>query len=386
MPDSVRWNYPTDVRFGAGLIGTLGAACQELAISRPLFVTDPGLAAMGMTKDAVQCCRDAGLGVDLFSDIKGNPTAANVAAGIAAYREGGHDGVVAFGGGSALDAAKAVAFLAGQTRPIWDFEDVGDNWKRADPAGIAPVVAIPTTAGTGSEVGRAASITDETQDLKRLVFHPRMLPRIVLLDPELTVGLPPVMTAATGMDALSHNLEAFCAPGDHPMARGIAVEGCRIAAEFLPTAVRDGDDIEARGRMLVASAMGAVAFQRGLGAMHALAHSLGGAFDAHHGTLNAVLMPYVLLANRAAIEDDIAYLTGCLGLDRGFPAFIDWVLELRAEVGMPHALAEIGIPNDAPHRIGRMAAIDPAAATNPIPFTATAYEVICRNAIEGRLD
>lgn len=386
MSEPVRWNYPTDVRFGAGLIGALGDACLELSISRPLFVTDPGLAALGMTKDAVQCCRDAGLAVGEFSDIKGNPTSANVAAGLSAYREGGHDGVIAFGGGSALDAAKAVALLSGQTRPIWDFEDVGDNWKRADPAGIAPVIAIPTTAGTGSEVGRASSITDEAQNLKRLVFHPGMLPPLVLLDPELGVGLPPGLTAATGMDALSHNLEAFCAPGDHPMARGIAVEGCRIAAKYLPAAVRDGRDVEARGRMLIASSMGAVAFQRGLGAMHALAHSLGGAFDAHHGTLNAILMPYVLLANRGVIEDDIGYLAGCLGLPGNFDGFIDWVLRLRQELGMPHSLAEIDIPADAAHRIGRMAAVDPAAATNPIPFNAARYEKICRDAIEGNLN
>ncbi len=380
------WNYPTAVRFGAGRIAELPAACRELGMARPLLVTDPGLADLPMVKDALANCRAEGLDAALFSDIKGNPTGANVEAGVAAFRAGDHDGVVAFGGGSGLDAGKAVAFMSGQTRPIWDFEDVGDNWSRADPAGIAPIVAVPTTAGTGSEVGRASVITDDEHHVKKIIFHPKILPAIVIADPELTRGLPARITAATGMDALSHNLEAFCAPGYHPMARGIAVEGMRLIHDWLTRAVEDGGNLEARGHMLVASSMGATAFQRGLGAMHALAHPLGALYDAHHGTLNAVVMPYVLLANRPAIEDDIGYAAGCLGLERaGFPAFLDWVLGLRARIGIPDDLRGLDIDAQQAELVGRMAVEDPSASTNPIPFTAEQYAALFRRAVAGDL-
>jgi alcohol dehydrogenase class IV len=380
------WNYPTAVRFGAGRIAELPAACRELGVARPLVVTDPGLADLPMVKDAVANCRAEGLEAGLFSAIKGNPTGANVEAGVAAFHEGDHDGVVAFGGGSGLDAGKAIAFMSGQTRPIWDFEDVGDNWTRADPAGIAPIIAVPTTAGTGSEVGRASVITDDEHHVKKIIFHPRILPQIVIADPELTLGLPARITAATGMDALSHNLEAFCAPGYHPMARGIAVEGMRLIHGWLAHAVEDGGNLEARGHMLVASSMGAAAFQRGLGAMHALAHPLGALYDAHHGTLNAVVMPYVLLANRAAIEDDIAYAAGCIGLDRAaFPAFLEWVLGLRERIGIPNDLQGLGIDAKQAELVGRMAVEDPSASTNPIPFTAEQYAALFRRAVAGDL-
>ncbi|MDX1422028.1 MAG: iron-containing alcohol dehydrogenase [Kiloniellales bacterium] len=380
------WNYPTALRFGAGRIAELPAACRELAIARPLIVTDPGLADLPMIADAVASCRAEGLEAGLFSDIKGNPTGANVSAGVAAFRDGAHDGVIAFGGGSGLDAGKAIAFMSGQNRPIWEFEDVGDNWTRADPAGIAPIVAVPTTAGTGSEVGRASVITDDEHHVKKIIFHPRILPQIVIADPALTLGLPAGLTAATGMDALSHNLEAFCAPGYHPMARGIAVEGMRLIHAWLARAVEDGGDLEARGHMLVASAMGATAFQRGLGAMHALSHPLGALYDAHHGTLNAVVMPYVLLANRAAIEEEITYAAGCLGLERaGFPAFLDWVLGLRARIGIAENLAELGIDDRQAELVGRMAIEDPSAGSNPVAFSAEQYAALFRRAVAGDL-
>ncbi len=305
---------------------------------------------------------------------------------MAAFRDGDHDGVVAFGGGSGLDAGKAIAFMSGQSRPIWDFEDVGDNWTRADPAGIAPIVAVPTTAGTGSEVGRASVITDEANHVKKIIFHPQILPQIVIADPALTLGLPARITAATGMDALSHNLEAFCAPGYHPMARGIAVEGMRLIHDWLATAVEDGGNLEARSHMLVASSMGATAFQRGLGAMHALAHPLGALYDAHHGTLNAVVMPYVLVANRPAVEDELAYAAGCIGLDQAsFPAFLDWVLALRARIDIPDTLAGLGIDDAQAELVGRMAVEDPSAGTNPIPFTAEQYTALFRRAVAGDL-
>jgi alcohol dehydrogenase class IV len=356
-------------------------------MSSPLLVTDPGLAGLPMVKDAVEDCEEQGLGISVFSDIKPNPTGENVEAGVEYYRSGGHDGVIAFGGGSGLDAGKAVALMAGQSRPLWDFEDVGDNWLRADAGAIAPIVALPTTAGTGSEVGRASVITDVANHVKKIIFHPKMLPQIVILDPELTFGLPPMITAATGMDALSHNLEAYSSPLYHPMAEGIAVQGIFLVREHLKTAVENGADLEARTQMLVASCMGATAFQRGLGAMHALAHPLGALYDAHHGTLNAVLMPYVLIANRGAIEERIARLSRYLDLAKpGFDGFLEWVLTLRQEIGIPNGLAVLGIDDRQVDRIGRMAVEDPSAGTNPIQFSADEYTALVSRAIEGRLD
>lgn len=382
----MNWNYPTLIRVGAGRIAELPTACQQLGMSAPLLVTDPGLAGLPMVEQALQYCRDQGLKVGLFSAIKGNPTGANVDAGVAAFKAGSHDGVIAFGGGSALDAGKAIALMVGQSRPLWDFEDVGDNYLRVNVAGMAPVVAVPTTAGTGSEVGRASVITDEQARVKRIIFHARMLPALVILDPELTVGLPPKITAATGMDALSHSLEAFCSPVYHPMAEGIALEGMRLVKDYLPRATAQGNDLEARLQMLVASSMGATAFQRGLGAMHALAHPLGALYDAHHGLLNAVLMPYVLMANRAVINEPMERLGRYLGLAQpGFGAVLDWVLDLRATVGIPMTLAEIGIDDAQLERVGQMAEVDPSAGTNPVPFNAQQYSQLLLKALNGEL-
>lgn len=380
------WNYPTPVRVGAGRISELAAACGELGIKAPLLVTDPGLARLAMTTGMVAACEGGGLGIKVFSDIKPNPTGENVNDGIAAYRSGGHDGVIALGGGSGLDVGKAVAVMAGQECALWEIEDVGDNWRRADAARIAPVIAVPTTAGTGSEVSRASLIVNQAEHRKVIIFHPKMLPACVILDPELTVGLPPALTAATGMDALSHNLEAYCSPLFHPMAEGIAIEGMRLTKNHLPAAVENGADIEARTRLLVASTMGATAFQRGLGAMHALAHPLGAVYDTHHGTLNAILMPYVLTANRPAIEQRIARLARYLELAADFDGFVAWVLDLRKRIGIPNDLSQIGIDHARVDEIGRMAVADPSAATNPLPFDAAAYGKIATRAVKGILD
>ncbi|MEM7173416.1 MAG: iron-containing alcohol dehydrogenase [Pseudomonadota bacterium] len=382
MPQAGNWNYPTTFRFGTGRVKEVPEACQTLGMARPLLVTDPGLAALPFVSQVLEDCRAAGLEAEMFSDIKGNPTGENVDAGLAVYRNGNHDGVIALGGGSGLDAAKAIAVMGRQSCSLWDLEDVGDNWTNADPAGIAPVVAVPTTAGTGSEVGRASVITDEAAHVKKIIFHPKMLPEIVIADPELTIGLPAKITAATGMDALSHNLEAFCAPGYHPMARGIAVEGMRLIKEWLPQAVEHGHDIEARGHMLVASSMGATAFQRGLGGMHALAHPLGALFDAHHGMLNAILMPYVLIANRASIHEDLDYLAICLGLTDA-EGVLAWVHELRDRVGIPDNLAAIGIDDAQADKVGEMAVADPSSGTNPIEYTAAEYAAIFKKAVHG---
>jgi len=383
---NVDWNYPTHVRVGSGRIGELAEACQQQGMQSPLLITDPGLAGLPMIEEALAACREAGLECGLFADIQGNPAGSDVTKGIAAFRAGDHDGVIAFGGGSALDAAKAVALMVGQDRPIWDFEDVGDNWTRANAAGIAPIVAVPTTAGTGSEVGRAAVIVDEDKRVKKIIFHPKMLPAIVILDPQLTVGLPSHLTAATGMDALSHSLEALCSPFYHPMAAGIAMEGVRLVQQYLPRAVADGNDIEARSQMLVAACMGATAFQKGLGGMHALAHPLGALYNAHHGLLNAILMPYVLVANRSAIDIRIERLARYLDLaDSGFDGFLRWVLGLRERIGIPHSLAAIDIGDRDAETVGMLAAEDPSARGNPIPLSAGEYSQLFIRAVRGEL-
>ena len=378
---NANWNYPTAIRFGPGRVAELGEACRALGIENPLLVTDPALAKLPMAEAA-----RAAAGARLFCAIHANPVGADVEAGLAAYREGGHDGVIAFGGGSALDAGKVIAFMSGQSRPLWDFEDQADWWSRADPAGIAPVVAVPTTAGTGSEVGRAGVILDQDASVKKVIFHPKMLPGIVILDPELTLGLPPHVTAATGMDALSHCLEAYCAPGFHPMADGIAAEGMKQIRQWLPRAVEDGSDIEARGHMLVAASMGATAFQKGLGGMHALSHPIGALLGSHHGLTNAVLMPYMLAFNRTAIEERLTRLAGYIGLeDSSFEAFLGWIIELRRSLGIPHKLADLGVSEADLDRIAVMAEADPSAGGNPLPFDAAAAQAVLEAAMVGRI-
>lgn len=375
------WNYPTTVWAGPGRAGELPAALKRLGIAKPLLITDEGLATAPMVKSAL-----ALTGAALFAKVKGNPTGRNVEDGLAVLKAGGHDGVIAFGGGSALDAAKAIALMWGQTRPLWDFEDVGDWFKRVDPKGMLPVVAVPTTAGTGSEVGRASVITDEATHTKKIVFHPNMMPGIVISDPELTVGLPPHVTAATGIDAYVHCFEAYCAPGFHPMAEGIALEGMRLVKSFLPRAFANGKDIEARGQMLAAASMGAVAFQKGLGGVHALAHPIGAVYDTHHGLTNAVLLPYVMVHNRAAIEARMGLLARVLDLaNPGFDSVLNWTLEFRAALKIPHTLKEIGVDDARGAEIGVMAEKDPSSGGNPCPVTAMDLEAIFRNAVAGKL-
>jgi alcohol dehydrogenase len=379
------WNYPTSVRFGAGRIAELPEAVRSAGMQRPLLVTDPRLAAMPMVTQALAELKAGGVEAAVFSDVRPNPVAANVEAGVKALKSGGHDGVIAFGGGSALDVGKVIAFMAGQTRPMWDFEDVGDWWTRADPNGIAPIVAVPTTAGTGSEVGRAGVITDESTHTKKVIFHPLMMPKITICDPELTAGMPPVITAGTGMDAFAHCLEAYCGPFYHPLADGIAVEGMRLVKESLARAVRDGHDLEARAHMMAAALMGATAFQKALGAIHALSHPVGALHDTHHGMTNAVFMPYVLAFNRSAIEEKIARLASYLGLAASFGAFLQFVLELRASIGVPHTLPEFGVDDSQADRIAAMAPQDPTAGGNPVPLDEGSARGIFVDALEGRL-
>ncbi|MGE0521182.1 MAG: iron-containing alcohol dehydrogenase [Candidatus Binatia bacterium] len=382
LPMKGNWNYPTRVWSGPGRIAELPRACEELGIARPLIVTDSGLKDSPMIHNALTLVRTA----RLFADVRGNPVAANIEAGLKAYHAGGHDGVIAIGGGSGLDAGKVIAFMSGQARPLWDFEDVGDWWTRADPKGIAPTVAVPTTAGTGSEVGRAGVILNEETRQKKIIFHPKMMPGIVIADPELTMGLPPRITAATGFDAFVHCFEAFCAPGFHPLADGIALEGMRLIKNYLPRATKNGSDMEARSRMLAAASMGATAFQKGLGAIHAIAHPVGSFFGTHHGLTNAVIMPYVIVHNREAITEQMKIVAHVLDLpESGVDGVLEWVLRLRRELGIPHTLAEIGVTLRNPEEIGREAAIDPSAGGNPIPVDALTLERIFRSAVQGDL-
>ncbi len=385
MSMAANWSYPTTIRFGAGRISELGEACKAAGIQRPLLVTDPGVAPLPITERALQAVRDEGLEVAVFSDVDPNPVASNVEEGLRVFREGGHDGVIAFGGGSGLDVGKVIAFMHGQTRPMWEFEDIGDWWTRADPDGIAPIVAVPTTAGTGSEVGRAGVITNEETHTKKVIFHPKMLPQVVICDAELTVDLPPHITAGTGMDAFAHCLEAYCAPTYHPMSAGIAVEGMRLVKEYLPQAYKHGDDLEARGHMLSAAAMGATAFQKGLGAIHSLSHPVGSLFHTHHGMTNAVFMPYVLKFNRSAIEGDIDRLAAWLGIAGGFNGFMDYVLTLREKLGIAHSIDKIGVDDRKFQLMSEMAVVDPTASGNPIPLDVPSCHRLYEQAYAGSL-
>ena len=355
-------------------------------MKRPLLVTDAGLRTNAIVAEAIAINEREDLSTGLYGTIKSNPTGANVDDGVACFCAGQHDGVVAFGGGSALDAGKAIAFMASQHRPIWDFVDEGDNWRRADRDGIAPLVAVPTTAGTGSEVGRVSVIVNEEERRKFIIFHPNMMPPIVIADPKLTIGLPQSVTAATGMDALTHCFEAFCARGFHPMADGVALGGMAIIGEWLPVAFEDGANLRARAFMLAAASMGATAFQKGLGAVHALAHPIGAIYETHHGLTNAVILPYVLAFNRDHISEKLTQLSRVLGLrEPAFNSVMEWILGLRTQLGIPHTLAEIGVDDGCTEEIALAAAEDPSAGGNPRPIGPQALEEIFRNAHEGRL-
>ena len=369
MTLNANWSYPTAIRFGAGRISEIADACFVSGIKKPLLVTDRGLAEMEITQKTLNLLDDAGLGRAIFADVDPNPNEKNAEAGVAAYKAGNHDGVVAFGGGSGLDLGKVVAFLAGQTRPIWDFEDIDDWWTRANSDVIAPIVAVPTTAGTGSEVGRASVITNSITQQKKIIFHPKFLPTVVICDPELTVGMPTFITAGTGLDAFAHCVEAYCSPHYHPMSQGMALEGMRLVKEYLPRAYTDGTDLEARSHMMSAAAMGATAFQKGLGAIHALSHPIGAIYHTHHGTTNAVCMPAVLRFNKPAIKDTLAEAANYLGISGGFDGFCKFVDELNDNLGIPKSLAGLGIENPDIERIVSGALIDPSTGGNPIKMT-----------------
>ena len=369
MTLTANWSYPTAIRFGAGRIGEIADACAATGMKKPLLVTDKMLASLPITMATLDLMEAGGLGRGLFSEVDPNPTEENVNAGIAAYRAGGHDGVIAFGGGSGLDLGKVIAFMVGQTRPLWDFEDIGDWWTRADADAIAPIIAVPTTAGTGSEVGRASVITNAQTHEKKIIFHPKILPAVVIADPELTVGMPGFVTAGTGMDALSHCLEAYCSPHYHPMSHGIALEGMRLVKDNLLTAFQNGNNLVARAEMMSAAMMGATAFQKGLGAMHALAHPLGAVHNTHHGTTNAVVMQAVLRFNRPAIEEKIEMAARYVGIEGGFDGFHDFVGMMNSTLGIPENLTALGVHDPDIDALVASALADPSVGGNPVAMT-----------------
>ncbi|SDY06203.1 4-hydroxybutyrate dehydrogenase/hypothetical protein [Citreimonas salinaria] len=363
------WTYPNPIRFGAGRISEIADACRAAGIKKPLLVTDRGLAGMEITSRTLDLLDAGGLGRAMFADVDPNPSGENVEEGLRAYRDGGFDGVVAFGGGSGLDLGKTLAFMAGQTRPLWDFEDIGDWWTRADPAGIHPIVAVPTTAGTGSEVGRASVVTNADTNEKKIIFHPKMLPAVVICDPELTVGMPKAITAGTGLDAFAHCVEAYSSPHYHPMSQGIALEGMRLVVDNLPRAYEDGTDIEARANMMSAAAMGATAFQKGLGAIHAISHPVGAVHHTHHGTTNAVCMPEVLKFNADKIADRFDRAAAYLGIEGGFDGFRAYVDDLNARLDIPKTLTDLGVKNPDVDALAKAALRDPSTGGNPVKMT-----------------
>ncbi|MAJ65831.1 MAG: alcohol dehydrogenase [Candidatus Pelagibacter sp.] len=381
------WNYPTTVWFGEGRVKDLHIACRNLGIKKPLFVTDKDLAKTHLVKKIISDSSLKNFSINIFSNIKGNPVGSNVDEGVKVFKKGNHDGVIAFGGGSGLDVGKAIAFMSCQNRPIWDFEDVGDNWTRANSDKIAPIIAIPTTAGTGSETGRASLITNEETQTKKIIFHPKFMPSIVILDPNLTIDLPSNLTAATGMDALAHNLEAYCASGFHPMADGIALEGMRLIKEWLLTAVNDGTNLKARSAMLVAATMGSTAFQKGLGAIHSLSHPVNSVYNVHHGLSNAIFMPYVITFNKNEIEKKIVKLSEYLELkEKNFNGFLNWILKLRKKLKIPHKLSDvINVKEDDIDKLSAMALEDPSTSGNPKKLTSSDLKLMYQYSLKGKL-
>ena len=382
----LNWNYPTNIWVGEHRVDDLYEACRQLVIKNPLFVTDKDLVSLEMVKKIIKALNSNLKDVKIFSNFSGNPTGNNVNEGVKIFNENKCDGVIAFGGGSGLDVGKAIAFMSGQERSIWDFEDIGDYWKRANEEKIAPIIAVPTTAGTGSETGRASAIINKDIGVKKIIFHPKILPSIVILDPYLTVDLSPRLTAATGMDALAHNLEAFCAPGFHPMADGIAVEGMKLVKNSLLIAVKDGKNIAARLEMLTAASMGSTAFQKGLGAIHSLSHPVNAQFNLHHGLSNAIFMPYVLTYNKKEISDKIISICDYLNLEKNFNSFLNWIIELRKNLNIPHKLSDvIEIKKINLDKLSQMAFEDPSTSGNPKKLLKEDMKIMYEHSLSGKL-
>ncbi len=378
---NMNWNYPTNVWFGVDRSKEIQKACNTLGIKNPLIVTDPGLLQTSII-DEINSSLSSN--TQIYSDVQGNPTGSNVTNGVKVFLEGNHDGVIAIGGGSGMDAGKGIAFLAHQSRPLWDFEDIGDWWTRADSSVIKPIIAIPTTAGTGSEVGRAAVFLNEENHKKKIIFHPKMLPQIAILDPSLTLNLPKSITAGTGMDALAHCIEAYSSPFYHPMAEGTALEGLRLVKENIQEVYHNGNNVEARSHMLVASMMGAAAFQKGLGAIHSITHPVNSLYKTHHGTTNGTVMPFVLNYNRSAIEDKFIRLANFLDIKNGFEGIVDWIIELKKEMEIPETLKDMGINEGDEIKLAPLAQEDPSTGANPLEMTVERFQELILNCISGK--
>ena len=382
----INWNYPTSVWLGEDRIKDLHQACKILKISSPLFVTDKDLINLDMVKNIILQLKKNFNSLSIFSNFSGNPFGENVEEGVLEFKKNKCDGVIAFGGGSGLDVGKAIAFMSVQSRPLWDFEDINDNWKRANENNIAPIIAVPTTAGTGSETGRASAIINKKTRVKKIIFHPKFLPSIVILDPVLTVDLSPRLTATTGMDALAHNMEAFCAPNFHPMADGIAIEGMKLIKKSLLKAVLNGKDLDARKDLLAAASMGSTAFQKGLGAIHSLSHPVNAQFNIHHGLSNAIFMPYVLSFNKRSIENRIVSICDYLNLEKNFDSFLNWILDLRKELDIPHKLSDVIEPSKIDlDKLSKMAFEDPSTSSNPKKMTIDDMKILYEYSISGKL-
>ena len=378
---NMNWNYPTNVWFGVDRSKEIQDACDTLGIKNPLIVTDPGLLQTSIIDEI-----NSGLSsnTQIYSDVQGNPTGSNVTNGVKVFLEGNHDGVIAIGGGSGMDAGKGIAFLAHQSRPLWDFEDIGDWWTRADSSVIKPIIAIPTTAGTGSEVGRAAVFLNEENYKKKIIFHPKMLPQIAILDPSLTLNLPKSITAGTGMDALAHCIEAYSSPFYHPMAEGTALEGLRLVKENIQEVYHNGNNVEARSHMLVASMMGAAAFQKGLGAIHSVTHPVNSLYKTHHGTTNGTVMPFVLNYNRSTIEEKFTRLANFLDIKNGFEGIVDWIIELKKEMEIPETLKDMGVNEGDEIKLAPLAQEDPSTGANPLEMTVERFQELILNCIAGK--
>ncbi len=378
---NMNWNYPTNVWFGVDRSKEIQKACDTLGIKNPLIVTDPGLLQTSIIDEI-----NSGLSSDtqIYSDVQGNPTGSNVTNGVKVFLDGNHDGVIAIGGGSGMDAGKGIAFLAHQSRPLWDFEDIGDWWTRADSSVIKPIIAIPTTAGTGSEVGRAAVFLNEENHKKKIIFHPKMLPQIAILDPSLTLNLPKSITAGTGMDALAHCIEAYSSPFYHPMAEGTALEGLRLVKENIQEVYHNGNNVEARSHMLVASMMGAAAFQKGLGAIHSVTHPVNSLYKTHHGTTNGTVMPFVLNYNRSTIEEKFTRLANFLDIKNGFEGIVDWIIELKKDMEIPETLKDMGVNEGDESKLAPLAQEDPSTGANPLEMTVERFQELILNCISGK--
>ena len=378
---NMNWNYPTNVWFGVDRSKEIQKACDTLGIKNPLIVTDPGLLQTSIIDEI-----NSGLSsnTQIYSDVQGNPTGSNVTNGVKVFLEGSHDGVIAIGGGSGMDAGKGIAFLAHQSRPLWDFEDIGDWWTRADSSVIKPIIAIPTTAGTGSEVGRAAVFLNEENHKKKIIFHPKMLPQIAILDPSLTLNLPKSITAGTGMDALAHCIEAYSSPFYHPMAEGTALEGLRLVKENIQEVYHNGNNVEARSHMLVASMMGAAAFQKGLGAIHSVTHPVNSLYKTHHGTTNGTVMPFVLNYNRSTIEEKFTRLANFLDIKNGFEGIVDWIIELKKDMEIPETLKDMGVNEGDEIKLAPLAQEDPSTGANPLEMTVERFQELILNCISGK--